>query len=153
VYTYFKNIKSKIKGEKMRSKKDAFVIISVFRNNKPLFENIDNTAKAVTHLQSFGLKTKIVDGVYKGDSEKSILVPIINQNFDLSTVKQLASIYDQESILFVDSDRNAKLIFLKNSLGNQNLGKFISVPKGIAIQVENYTFDGKDHYICDLRGI
>ena len=42
----------------MRNKKDAFVIFSVFRNNKPLFENIDNTAKAVTHLQNFGLKTE-----------------------------------------------------------------------------------------------
>ena len=35
----------------------------------------------------------------------------------------------------------------------EKLGNFVSVTKGIAIQCDNYTQDGKDYYICDLSGV
>tara|TARA_R100000742_G_C4249762_1_gene68208 strand:+ start:270 stop:704 length:435 start_codon:yes stop_codon:yes gene_type:complete len=141
-------------------KKDAFVIFSVFQTRLSKDENLENHEKVLRHLKDFGLRFKVVEGVYRGESELSILVPVINQVFDLATVEQLAHIYDQHSILFVDSDRNAELRFMVkafdaslNQVKSEKLGKFIATTKGVATQCENYTKDGNDYYICDLRHI
>ena len=141
-------------------KKDAFVIFSVFQTRLSKDENLENHRKVLNHLKTFGLKFKVVEGVYRGESELSILVPVINQVFDYSTVEQLAHIYDQQCILFVDSDRNAELRFMVksfdaslNQVKSEKLGKFVATTKGIATQCENYTKDGNDYYICDLRHI
>ena len=141
-------------------KNDAFVIFSVFQTRLSKDENLENHRKVLNHLKTFGLKFKVVEGVYRGESELSILVPVINQVFDYSTVEQLAHIYDQQCILFVDSDRNAELRFMVksfdaslNQVKSEKLGKFIATTKGIATQCENYTKDGNDYYICDLRHI
>ena len=141
-------------------KKDAFVIFSVFQTRLSKDENLENHKKVLRHLKDFGLKFKVVEGVYRGESELSILVPVINQVFDYSTIEQLAHIYDQQCILFVDSERNAELRFMVksfdaslNQVKSEKLGKFIATTKGIATQCENYTKDGNDYYICDLRHI
>ena len=141
-------------------KNDAFVIFSVFQSRLSKDENLENHKKVLRHLKTFGLRFKVVEGVYRGESELSILVPVINQVFDYSTVEQLAHIYDQQCILFVDSERNAELRFMVksfdaslNQVKSEKLGKFIATTKGIATQCENYTKDGNDYYICDLRHI
>ena len=142
------------------NKKDAFVIFSVFQSRLSHQDNMDNHKKVLRHLKDFGLNYKVVEGVYRGESELSILVPVINQVFDLATVEQLAHIYNQHSILFVDSDRNAELKFMVKAFDenldqvrSEKLGKFIATTKGIATQCENYTKDGNNYYICDLRGV
>ena len=141
-------------------KKDAFVIFSVFQSRLSHQDNMDNHKKVLRHLKDFGLRFKVVEGVYRGESELSILVPVINQVFDLATVEQLAHVYNQHSILFVDSDRNAELKFMVKAFDenldqvrSEKLGKFIATTKGIATQCENYTKDGNNYYICDLRGV
>ena len=142
------------------NKKDAFVIFSVFQSRLSKADNLENHKKVLRHLKDFGLNYKVVEGVYRGESELSILVPVINQVFDLATVEQLAHIYNQHSILFVDSDRNAELKFMVKAFDenldqvrSEKLGKFIATTKGIATQCENYTKDGNNYYICDLRGV
>ena len=142
------------------NKKDAFVIFSVFQSRLSHQDNMDNHKKVLRHLKDFGLRFKVVEGVYRGESELSILVPVINQVFDLATVEQLAHIYNQHSILFVDSNRNAELKFMVKAFDEnldqvktEKLGKFIATTKGIATQCENYTKDGNNYYICDLRGV
>ena len=142
------------------NKKDAFVIFSAFQSRLSHQDNMDNHKKVLRHLEDFGFKYKVVEGVYRGESELSILVPVINQVFDLATVEQLAHIYNQHSILFVDSDRNAELKFMVKAFDenldqvrSKKLGKFIATTKGIATQCENYTKDGNNYYICDLRGV
>ena len=142
-------------------KRDAFVIFSVFQSRLSHQDNLDNHKKTLNHLKAFGLKFKVVEGVYRGESELSILVPVINEVFDLATVEQLAHIYEQHSILFVDSDRNAELRFMVKPFDaslnelpkSEKLGKFVSTTKGIATQCDNYTKDGNNYYICDLRGV
>ena len=142
-------------------KRDAFVIFSVFQSKLSHQDNLDNHKKTLNHLKAFGLKFKVVEGVYRGESELSIMVPVINEVFDLATVEQIAHIYEQHSILFVDSDRNAELRFMVKPFDaslnelpkSEKLGKFIATTKGIATQCENYTKDGNNYYICDLRGV
>ena len=134
--------------------KKPFVIISAERSINTAKENKKNHLDLWLQLKGEGFSIKEVEGVYKGTVEKSILV-VLNQRWfavELATFKNYASIFDQESILFVDEERNASLIFPYNRENSEKLGKFIAVPKGIAIQMSNHTFDGKDHYICDLRG-
>ena len=142
-------------------KNDAFIIFSVFQSRLSKDENLENHKKVLNHLKTFGLRFKVVEGVYRGESELSILVPVINQVFDYSTVEQLAHIYNQHSILFVDSDRNAELRFMVQPFDaslnelpkSEKLGKFIATTKGIATQCNSYTKDGNDYYICDNRNI
>ena len=141
-------------------KKDAFVIMSVFSDRKSKADNLDNHRKTLAHLKAFGLKYKEITSVNRGESELSIMIPVINEVFDLATVEQLAHIYDQQSILFVDSDRNAELRFMVKAFDenldqvrSEKLGKFIGTTKGIATQCENYIKDGNNYYICDLRGV
>ena len=134
--------------------KKPFVIISAERFTNTIEENEKNHNELMTQLKKDKFSIKEVEGVYQGTVEKSIIV-ILNKRWlavELATFKNYAAIFDQESILFVDEERNASLIFTKQPWLTQKLGKFIAVTKGIATQMSNYTFDGKDHYICDLRG-
>ena len=134
--------------------KKPFVIISAERSINTAEENKKNHLDLWLQLKGEGFSIKEVEGVYKGTVEKSILV-VLNQRWlavELATFKNYAAIFNQESILFVDEERNASLIFPYNKENSEKLGKFIAVSKGIAIQMSNYTFDGKDHYVCDLRG-
>lgn len=133
--------------------KKPFVIISAERFTNTIKENKKNHLDLWLQLKRDGFSIKEVEGVYQGTTEKSILV-ILNKRWlavELATFKNYAAIFNQESILFVDEERNASLIFPKGGL-SENLGKFIAVTKGIATQMSNYTFDGRDHYVCDLRG-
>ena len=111
-------------------------------------------AELLNQLKRDGFKTKVVEGVYHGQTEKSILV-LLDSKFlsvDLGYMKNYGMIFDQESILFVDADRKAELQFPSTNKA-EKLGNFVAVTKGIAIQCNNYTQDGQDYYICDLAGV
>jgi len=114
--------------------KKSFVIISAERFSKTIEENKKSHLELMTQLKKDKFSIKEVEGVYHGTSEKSILV-ILNKKWlftDLGYLKNYAAIFDQESILFVDEDRNATLIFMKQPWLEEKLGKFIAVPEGIA---------------------
>lgn len=133
--------------------KKPFVIISAENANESKEVNAKKHNELMAQLKRDKFSIKEVEGVYHGTKEKSILV-VLNQKWlavELATFKNYAAIFNQESILFVDEERTASLIFPQGGL-SEKLGKFIAVSKGIAIQMSNYTFDGKDHYVCDLRG-
>ena len=134
--------------------KKPFVIISAENANESKEVNAKKHNELMAQLKKDKFSIKEVEGVYHGTKEKSILV-VLNQKWlavELATFKNYAAIFNQESILFVDGERNASLLFPYNKENSEKLGKFIAVSKGIAIQMSNYTFDGKDHYVCDLRG-
>ena len=70
------------------NKKDAFVIFSVFQSRLSHQDNMDNHKKVLRHLKDFGLRFKVVEGVYRGESELSIfidckLVSILSRSFDI----------------------------------------------------------------------
>ena len=138
----------------MRKVKTPFAIISAERFTLTKGENQKRHQELLNHLKRDGFKTKVVEGVYHGQTEKSILV-LLDSKFlsvDLGYMKNYGMIFDQESILFVDADRKAELHFPSTNKA-EKLGNFISVTKGIAVQCQNYTQDGQDYYICDLSGV
>ena len=138
----------------MIKKRTPFAIISAERFTLTNGENQKRHQDLLAQLKRDGFKTKVVEGVYHGQVEKSILV-LLESNFlavDLGYLKNYGMIFDQESILFVDADRKAELHFPASNKA-EKLGNFVSVTKGIAIQCNNYTQDGQDYYICDLAGV
>ena len=138
----------------MIKKRTPFAIISVERFTLTNGENQKSHQDLLAQLKRDGFKTKVVEGVYHGQVEKSILV-LLESNFlavDLGYLKNYGMIFDQESILFVDADRKAELHFPSTNKA-EKLGNFVAVTKGIAVQCQNYTQDGQDYYICDLSGV
>ena len=138
----------------MRKVNTPFAIISAERFTLTKGENQKRHQELLNQLKRDGFKTKVVEGVYHGQVEKSILV-LLDSKFlavDLGYLKNYGMIFDQESILFVDADRKAELHFPATNKA-EKLGNFVSVTKGIAVQCQNYTQDGQDYYICDLSGV
>ena len=138
----------------MIKKRTPFAIISAERFTLTKGENQKRHQDLLTQLKRDGFKTKVVEGVYHGQVEKSILV-LLESNFlavDLGYLKNYGMIFDQESILFVDADRKAELHFPSTNKA-EKLGNFVAVTKGIAVQCQNYTQDGQDYYVCDLAGV
>ena len=138
----------------MKKVKTPFVIISAERFTLTKGENQKRHQELLNQLKRDGFKTKVVEGVYHGQTEKSILV-LLDSKFlsvDLGYMKNYGMIFDQESILFVDADRKAELHFPSTNKA-EKLGNFVAVTKGIAIQCNNYTQDGQDYYVCDLAGV
>ena len=138
----------------MIKKRTPFAIISAERFTLTNGENQKRHQELLAQLKRDGFKTKVVEGVYHGQTEKSIMV-LLDSKFlavDLGYMKNYGMIFDQESILFVDADRKAELHFPASNKA-EKLGNFVSVTKGIAVQCQNYTQDGQDYYICDLSGV
>jgi len=123
--------------------KSPFAIISAERFTATMAENEKSHNELLAQLKRDGFKTKVVEGVYHDTNFIAV---------DLGYLKNYGSMFDQESILFVDADRKAELIFPALNK-TEKLGNFISVTKGVAIQCRNYTQDGNDFYICDLAGV
>lgn len=87
-------------------------------------------------LDSLNLSHAEVNGVYKGVPEKSLLV-VLNDNDDLSIIKELGLVHGQESILYVDSNRFGSLEYMSGK--SIPLGLFRAVAKEIAIAQDCYT--------------
>lgn len=75
--------------------------------------NKDRTDSLERWLRAEGFATVQVNGCYKGKREPAILVLDDRPGNDLceSAVIRLARQYDQESVLAVDSNRQARLIY------------------------------------------
>jgi len=108
-----------------------------------------DTMRAV--LESDGYPFKSLEGCYKGLTEKSFLICDISE----AEALRLAIHYGQESILYLDADRSAFLIFADGS-ETQALGEFKSVPRALAKNHDSWTVDPanpNEIYICDGASI
>lgn len=110
------------------------IIFLVFRDEFPATNEWSHKAVIET-LNSQGIKTIEVLGVYMGSSEKSIMVDLSDYNMDL--IKTIAKLYNQESILV--SKGNALLLFLNGS-GSVTLGSLIEVSESEAKSNDSYTY-------------
>ncbi len=99
-------------------------------------------------LRALGFEFKPVTGVYKTVTEDSYVV-LLKQTDDLKKLMDLAAQHEQESILFLDERRNAKLVYLKDN-STEPLGRFTKVSEVEAKQHDNYTKDDNSYYVCKL---
>jgi hypothetical protein len=90
-------------------------------------------------LKEGKFRFKAVFGYYKGTSEKSFLVMLDNIG-DLKELKHLGlDILRQESILYIDRNRNSSLVFKDNS--TKKVGKLTEINEIKGIKLDNYTYD------------
>lgn len=110
------------------------IIFSVFRDE--FFEcNEKNHRSTILALNGIGIETTEVLGVYKGSSEKSIMVDL--NHYTLDNVMTIARLFNQESILVVEDI--AKLVFLSND-DFIMFGQLLEVTESEAKQNDCYTF-------------
>lgn len=110
------------------------IIFSVFRDEFSA-TNEQSHRSIIIALNGQGIETTEVLGVYKGDSEKSIMVELTDYNFN--NVKTIAKLFNQESILV--SNSKALLLFSDGS-GSITLGALQEVTEDEAKSSDSYTY-------------
>ena len=107
----------------------------------------DDTAKDTELVASRLLNSRIVMGCYKGEKELSIRVESLSYGYIL----ELAHEYCQESILVVDDENRAYLIYLAD-MKKVMIGKFVEVDTSEYIEgLENWTYDQVENKYYTVR--
>ena len=125
----------------MRSNKPKKIFFSVFTNTRQHSENADNH---MTLLASLKVTHFDCVGVYKGQREDSICVVSYNQSefqANIEYVKSIAKHFNQESILLVDSDDSAKLVYVLDDYTETLDGSFQEVSASEALKLDAYTYE------------
>lgn len=97
------------------------VIMSV---SKQLCDVIDiaSTKDFARYLDSNKFSYNEAQGMYKGTSERSFVI-LIDSDYELELLKAIAMKYNQESILYQDSNGISQLLFTDGSDSMVTLGK------------------------------
>lgn len=119
------------------------VIISASKKGLDFHENQQRHLKLVQYAnQVLGCPIKALKGVYKGESEPSLYVEFKTEA-NLERLKDYAMAMEQESILYLDSNRIASLIYTDNTDKHEMLGKFTATDsKGIE-GLDCYSYDAQ----------
>jgi hypothetical protein len=95
----------------------------------------------IERLSLWGLKPTVqLLGSYKGKKNPSYLIEIESKQ-ELRRVLDCAKEANQESVLFLDQDRNATLMFIDMFVGDIELGRLVAVSEEEAKKEENWTFN------------
>lgn len=127
------------------------VILSAEKSNLDRINNGKRTMLLEQMILDIGLNFEPALGVYKGSEERSFVV-VINNNTDLETLKSFAfKNFEQESILYQDSNQEAYLI--TNGGDVIQLGKLTNVPREVATRQDGYTLMNGQYYTALPRAI
>lgn len=91
-----------------------------------------------SQLRNRGIKALLVIGSYKGVVEQSFCVEA-RTKVDVDYIKMLCAMFNQESFLVVNNNRQASLYFLQSKEVTP-IGMFQSVGKDIATKLEAWTY-------------
>jgi hypothetical protein len=119
--------------------KKPVIIFSVYKAGLIDSENERNHENAKKTLASWKIPYKELIGCYKKSQEKSFLVFDNLQN--MVNIYELVRLNNQESILLLDENRNAELVYIADNPKREKLGKFKAVDKETAEKKDNFTFD------------
>lgn len=100
-------------------------LISAERSNKTKEQNEANTAALEYSLNNLGFYYEKVKGMYKGTSESRFMILGIQSDTDMAKIQGLADIFEQDSILNVDHNRNATLVY--KDKGSESIGRWTKV--------------------------
>ena len=120
-----------------------FIIFSVFNSDSTLEENTHRHVTVREFLDAESIKYIEVEGVYKGDHERSFLVSDTDRS--RAIVENAAISYGQECILFVDANKNADLVYQDGT--RESIGKWGRV--GSNESPDSYTVGPRgERYTC-----
>lgn len=110
--------------------------------------NLKNQEIETDALINAGLAFKDLTGSYKGVKERSYLV-LTHNNTAYQAALNLARRCEQESVLLLDEERNAKLMYL-NDMYQIDIGVLTPVSKDEALEQDAWTYapDLNQYYIC-----
>lgn len=129
-----------------------FIVLSASRAELTPELNAERSALLERQLQARDLSFKRVEGAYKGQREISFLVLTPDSNAE-ALATRLARRYGQESVLAVDANRAAALLFLRPDVGGEDIasiepiGYWRSAAQAEAESLDAFTRDGSDYYI------
>ena len=112
-----------------------FIIFNVFRKEDSYNGNFNNDAVTRCKLESEGIKFAVLDGSYGNVHESSLLVDAQHEN----RVIEIAKVFQQESILFVDKTRRAFLVYLADNKTVQLKGRLQCVDRDVAIKQDSFS--------------
>lgn len=87
--------------------RQAYLIYSVYQNNKTSAENARNHAHEMQYLMGAGIRYKQLKGVYNGVSELSLMIAWSSEAE--THVQNTCMLYNQESYLHADANGLATL--------------------------------------------
>lgn len=124
-----------------------FILCSGYDNHT----KTDHTLSLISDLLARGYHVKQVEGCFKGQREKSLLVTNVNGPIDYSILFLLRDKYYQDQFVHVDTFRDARAIST-NSLRVIELGKFVRALPDAASERDNWTKDvtNDQYWITDL---
>jgi hypothetical protein len=125
------------------------VILSAELKTETTEANKRRTNNLESCLVDMRLPFKRGTGVYKGTEEVSFVV-VVNDELDIQTVKDFAfKSFGQESILHVDSNQEAVLVF--NNGVTERLGRLEQVEQSVALGRDSYTILDDKFYTTNKR--
>lgn len=110
------------------------VFISAFTNNIEDY-TMHSSMKHILNMNN--LNFQVVNGVYKGQSELSFMVELTDK-CNLDFFKTMGRLFQQESILYVNDDSDAYLVFTEDEASDK-IGKMQIVSKEEAESNDAYT--------------
>ena len=136
----------------MRDQKTPVIIFSVDRASREPKINIEARTDAELTLHSSGIQFTRVLGSYKGDLEHSYMVHA--KHFD--AIKELAKTFNQESILILDNERRASLVYTDGTLIDGHdytkIGQFKAVDERTAKAGDAWTYRANINQYYVVRG-
>lgn len=127
-----------------------FMIMSADRAEYGADINAERRKLLVRQFEARGLSFKEVEGSYNGTKETSYVIPV-HSSGDESLVLTLARRYGQESVLSVDANRFATLLYLHSDMGGPDVKAVEPVGHWRALDASepdpaSYTRDGSQRY-------
>lgn len=129
-----------------------FIVLSSDRASNSAELNAAERDLFERQLRARNLDFKQVDGVYKGTRETSYVV-LTPTTGDEQNAISLARRYGQESVLLVDANRYATLVFLNPGQGGPHIkelkgvGHWRATDRTEAETQDSYTQDGEAYYV------
>lgn len=129
-------------------------IFSVDQKELTDHENYANFEETRQLLESKQIPFKVIEGCYKYEDgtickENSFMVVDDNNESIVRLISSIATRYNQESVLWSDSNRDCLLYYPKNNI-TDSLGKLMSVSKQEALNSNAYSYDPSTdtYWVC-----
>jgi hypothetical protein len=121
----------------MRQLNPNHLIFSVYKAEIETSTNILNHNNVRSVLLQSGIRFKTLIGSYQGETEVSLLV----EAYHYETILEIASVYKQESILFLGHDLGCELIYLDESRPPLALGVWTEIDPKSVLDSDSWTLD------------
>lgn len=126
-----------------------FYLISAALAGDSAREAAERTSTLATQLRSLGFAVDNVTGCYKGQTEPSLIVipwPDYNSAAE-ADVLRLARVWGQESVLAVDANRQATLLYADGT--REPLGAFVPAAESKALKHDAWTERNGRYYVVE----